>query len=497
MAQITISDLTFTYEGSAEPVFDHLSLLLDTDWRLGLVGRNGRGKTTLLRLLQGELDYRGRISAPVCFDYFPFPVPEPERDALEVLLDLDPSLEEWRIYKELAALKVEAQVLFRPYTALSPGERTKLLLAALFLRQGHFLLIDEPTNHLDREGRQAVSAYLRRKKGFLLVSHDRVFLDGCVDHILAFQKQGLEVRQGDFSTWWENKCRQDQYEQTEQEKLKREIAHLTSAARQTADWSNQAEASKKGQRIAGLRPDRGYLGHKAAKVMKRAKSAARRREAAIEEKAGLLRNVEQADPLKLYPLSHPKKRLVEAVDLTVDYGSGPICAPLSFTVEQGERVALAGHNGAGKSSLLKLAAGEYVPHAGTLTLATGLILSIVPQDTASVAGTALQFARESGIDETLYLTLLRKLDFSRAQLEADLSLCSAGQKKKALLARSLCQQAHLYLWDEPLNYIDLFSRMQLEALIQQYKPTMLFVEHDQRFLEQTATRTLTLQPPGL
>ncbi|MCI8478463.1 MAG: ABC-F family ATP-binding cassette domain-containing protein [Oscillospiraceae bacterium] len=492
MAQISISDLSFSYDGSPDLIFDHLSLLLDTDWRLGLVGRNGRGKTTLLRLLCGALDGRGRISSPVMFDYFPFSVPEPEREALEVLTALDPALEEWQIYKELAALEVDAGVLFRPFATLSPGEQAKLLLASLFLRRGHFLLIDEPTNHLDTEGRQAVSAYLRRKKGFLLVSHDRTFLDGCVDHILAFQRQGLEVRQGSFSTWWENKARQDQFEQAEQDRLKREIAHLESAARRTANWSDRAEAAKKGTRIAGLRPDRGYLGHKAAKVMKRAKSAARRQEAALEEKSGLLCNLEQADPLKLRPLSHPKKRLMEAVRVTVDYGDGPICAPVSFTVEQGERVALVGHNGAGKSSFLKLAAGGDIPHTGLFTLASGLVLSVVPQDTSFLSGSAIRFAQESGIDETLYLTLLRKLDFSRSQLETDLSLCSAGQKKKALLARSLCQQAHLYLWDEPLNYIDLFSRMQLEDLIQKVQPTMLFVEHDQRFLHQVATKTVAL-----
>ena len=93
------------------------------------------------------------------------------------------------------------------------------------------------------------------------------------------------------------------------------------------------------------------------------------------------------------------------------------------------------------------------------------------------------FAAESGIDETLFKTILRKLDFSRSQFEKDMADYSAGQKKKVLLARSLCQSAHLYLWDEPLNYIDVFSRMQLEDLLREYRPTMLLVEHDRSFLD--------------
>ena len=103
------------------------------------------------------------------------------------------------------------------------------------------------------------------------------------------------------------------------------------------------------------------------------------------------------------------------------------------------------------------------------------------------------FAAESGIDETLFKTILRKLDFSRAQFEKDMAGYSAGQKKKVLLARSLCQSAHLYVWDEPLNYIDLFSRIQLEQLILEYQPTMLLVEHDRSFLDAVATKIIHLE----
>ena len=494
MALIDIRDLTFAYPGSYDNVFEHLSLQLDTHWRLGLVGRNGRGKTTLLRLLQRQYEYDGAISVPVPLDCFPSPVSAPERDTLTILEEQEPGLELWRIYKELDMLEVDAGVLFRPYSSLSGGEQVKVLLAALFLREGAFLLLDEPTNHLDLEGRRVVSRYLSRKSGFLLVSHDRVFLDGCVDHIMVINKRDIEVRQGSFSAWWRDKQARDDWERAENARLKREIGRLEDAARRTASWSDRVEAAKKGWRNSGLRPDRGYLGHKAQKMMRRSKAVEARRTEAAEAKAGLLKNIELAEALKLRPLEHPKRCLLEARELAPDYGAGPVCRPVSFTVERGERVALVGRNGSGKSSLLRLALGEEIPHTGLFSLASGLVVSYVPQDASFLRGSLSQFARRYELDETQFKTILRKLDFARVQFEKDLSDYSAGQKKKVLLARSLCQSAHLYVWDEPLNYIDVFSRMQLEELLRACRPAMLLVEHDQAFLEGLADKRVKLVP---
>ena len=125
-------------------------------------------------------------------------------------------------------------------------------------------------------------------------------------------------------------------------------------------------------------------------------------------------------------------------------------------------------------------------------MVSGLVLSYVPQDTAHLRGSLTDYARESDVDRTLLLAILRKLDFPREQFEKDMADWSAGQKKKALIARSLCQSAHLYLWDEPLNYIDVLSRVQLEGLLTEYQPTMLLVEHDVMFLERVCTQTLAL-----
>lgn len=493
MSWIDISDLSFTYQGAAEPVFENLSVRLDTDWRLGLIGRNGRGKTTLLRLLMGMQADSGRISTSAEFDYFPFPVPDRELTGGEVAQTLRPGLEEWRLRKEMASLNLEEGMLFRSFRTLSNGEQTRFLLALLFAQEGKFLLIDEPTNHLDLEGREIVARYLAQKKGFLLVSHDRAFLDRSVDHILAFNRFGLEVQKGNFSSWWENKERREQFEQAEQEKLKGEIKRLDQAARQTAAWSDSTEQAKKGTRNSGLRPDRGYIGHKAAKMMKRSKSVQARRENAAEAKAKLLHNVETTEPLKIHPLTHPQTRLAEVRDLEVNYGSGPVCRGVSFTVEQGERVALRGANGAGKSSILKLLLGEEIPHTGQVRMASGLVISYVPQDSSFLQGNLEDFSRENKLDESLFKAILRKLDFSREQFDLDMGDYSAGQKKKVLLACSLCTSAHLYLWDEPLNYVDLWSRMQLEELLTGREITLVLIEHDQAFTDRVASKAVELK----
>lgn len=171
---------------------------------------------------------------------------------------------------------MEEEALSQPFATLSHGEQTKLLLAALFCRDDPFLLIDEPTNHLDEHARAGIAAYLRSKSGFILVSHDRAFLDGCVDHILAINRTRIDLRQGNFSSWYENKQREDRQEIERNERLQADIRRLSAAARRTADWSEQAEKSKTGSRNSGLRPDRGYIGHKAAKMMKRSKAIEQR-----------------------------------------------------------------------------------------------------------------------------------------------------------------------------------------------------------------------------
>ena len=477
MSLIQVSNLTFGYDGSFDLLFENVSFQLDTKWKTGFIGRNGRGKTTFLKLLMGEFEYTGTISASVGFDYFPFPVEDPAAMVWEIA-DKISGGEMWRLNRELSLLGMEEDILYRAYSSLSGGEKVKVLLATMFLKENRFLLIDEPTNHLDIRGREIVGSYLRKKDGFLLVSHDRAFLDECIDHVLSIQRTGLEVQQGNFSSWERNRQYHDQFEREENEKLKKEISRLKEAAGRTASWSEKVERSKIGSGAA----DRGFVGHRAAKMMQRSKSAKARMEKAIEEKSGLLKDIEQNEPLKLSPITHYSRILVEARNLCLSYGDHTVCGNVNFSLESGKILSLQGRNGCGKSSILKAVLGELSPERGTISKASGLVISYVPQDFSFLQGTLEEFVEQYHLEESLFKTILRKLDFSRGQFSQRMEDFSAGQKKKVLLAKSLCERAHLYLWDEPLNYVDVLSRIQIENLIREYHPSMLLVEHDKTFL---------------
>lgn len=488
MSQIKVTNVTFYYDGSYDTIFDQMSFQIDTDWKLGFVGRNGRGKTTFLNLLMNKYEYKGSISTSVAFDYFPFQVSDQSINTIDVIEEVYNDYEMWKVCKELSLLEVDLEVLYRPFVTLSNGEQTKVLLAVLFSKENNFLLIDEPTNHLDMNTREVVMKYLNSKKGFILVSHDRYFLDGCIDHVLALNKCNIEVIQGNFSTWWENKKNQDEYELAENERLKKDIRRLEEAAKRTEKWSNQVEDSKIGSHSF----DRGFIGHKAAKMMKRAKTIESRTQTAIDDKSKLLKNIENTEDLKIMPLKHHKQTLVLAEDLSISYGDKTIFEHLNFSVCNGERVLLQGKNGCGKSSILKKIIGKDIDYTGKIEKASGLIISYVSQDTSYLSGDLTTFAKEHHLEVSLFKALLRKLDFSRVQFEKPMEDYSGGQKKKVLIAKSLCEQAHLYLWDEPLNFIDIFSRMQIEQLLKRYKPTMLMVEHDKAFISEIATKVISL-----
>ena len=490
MSQINISNLTFAYEGSYDNIFENASFQIDTDWKTGLIGRNGRGKTTFLNLLMGKYKYSGTISSSADFEYFPFNIPDDDVNTIDIAEFIFSDFEYWKLSREINLLGMSDDILYRPYSTLSGGEKTKFQLAVLFLKESKFLLIDEPTNHLDAEGRETVAKYLSQKKGFILVSHDRAFLDKCADHIISINKTNIEIQKGNFSSWLLNKEQRDKFELTKNEKLKKDITRLSQSAQRTAKWSDKVEKTKCGTKNSGLRPDRGFIGHKSAKMMKRSKSIVSRKETAIEEKASLLKNIETTDSLKIHQVPFKTKQLIHMENVSIKYDANIICDNINLDVLQGDRVAIEGKNGSGKSSILKLICGEKIEHGGTVQIGSGLIVSYLPQDVSFLSGSLKEYSIEKNLDETLFKTILRKLDFSRIQFEKDMNNYSLGQKKKVLIAQSLCEKSNLIIWDEPLNYIDIFSRMQIENLLSEFKPTMIFVEHDKIFYDSIANKTI-------
>ena len=491
MSMIKVSNLTFNYETHPDNIFEDVSFVIDTDWKLGFIGRNGKGKTTFLNLLLGKYDYSGSITSDVEFNYFPYEINNKDLTSYEIAINYCEDYELWKFEKEVSLLDISLDILSRPFKTLSKGEQTKILLAILFIKDDKFLLIDEPTNHLDIEARKTVSNYLNNKKGFILVSHDRSFLDNCVDHILSINRNDIKIEKGNFSSWYENKQRQDNFELNENEKLKKDINRLEESAKRSAEWSNKAESVKYNMTWDGA-IDKGYIGHKAAKMMKRATTTQNRKEKAIKEKSKLLKNLETVEDLKINQLPNRSGYLIEAHNLSIKYDDKEIVSNISFTLSDKERLQIKGKNGSGKSSIIKLILGNNITYEGDLFIQSNLKISYVNQDTSFLKGSLKEYIKNNNIDETLFKAVLRKMDFEREQFDKTIDSYSEGQKKKILLAKSICEEANIYIWDEPLNYIDIFSRMQIEDLIKKFNLTMIFVEHDETFADNIKTKQLNL-----
>lgn len=466
MAEIRVTDLTFGYDGNFDNVFENVSFSIDTDWKLGFIGRNGKGKTTFANLLLGKYEYSGTIVAPnISFQYFPFQVAETDynKTATELLAFWKNETEEWRVICELNKLAVNAEVLYRPFGTLSPGERVKVMLAVLFSGENEFLIIDESTNHLDVQTRQTVKHYLMSKKGFMLISHDRDFMDGIIDHVLVLNRKTIEVQNGNFSSWWENKVSKDAFSERENAKHIREIGALKRAADKSARWAEKNENTKIGfdpvREHDRCISTRSFIGAKTKKLQSRVKSYEVRVAHEIKEKEGLLADIESPVDLKLMPQRYRKDILISARDYSFQFEDSkvPLITHLNFTLRQGERVFLYGENGCGKSTFIKqiLAAAkdnskvetpvqEQTSHcvtSGELQVGSGLQISYISQNTDFLHGTLKTYCRENGYEESLMLTVLRQLDLNHEQFEKPMENYSEGQKKKVLIAANVIKLA--------------------------------------------------------
>ncbi len=434
---------------------------------------------------------------------------------------MKPDCEEWRVLCELNELETDAGILYQPFETLSCGERTKLMLAVLFSGENDFLLIDEPTNHLDQRARESVKQYLHGKKSYILVSHDRDLLDACIDHVLVLNRQTIEVQSGNFSSRWENKMRKDAFSLAENEKHIKEIGKLKKASGRVRQWADSNERTKIGfdpiKEHDRFLDTRAHIGAKTKKLQSRVKQMEERIDREIEEKEGLLKDIENPVDLKLFALSHHKEVLLTLKEYGLTYlgAEEPVFQNLNLALCQGERVFLHGKNGCGKSSLMQAVLdnaaltevhskdnGEAVDRdsmrkgcyaeSGLLKTASGLKISYINQNTSFLKGSIQRFCAQRGLSESLFCSICRQLDLERVQFSKNIEDFSEGQKKKVLIAASLLTPAHLYIWDEPLNYVDVFSRMQLEKMILSYKPTMLIVDHDVRFRERIATKVIEM-----
>ena len=523
MSTISCDNMSFHYDDPFCEVFSSVSIAIDTAWRCAVVGRNGRGKTTLLDLVRGRRrPSLGQISVPCEVCHFPARTTRLERPTLQVIKDAVAPFARWEkemarltlkgdekslarygeiaetfaekggyeieaaIERELALIGMPSEILAQPFNTLSGGERTRALIVALFLKKNTYPLIDEPTNHLDLAGRMYLAEYLAKKPGFMLVSHDRHLLDGCADHILSIDGRGVKLHSTDFVHWREQMALEEEHERRRDARLRRQIRSLEHAARQRRTWSQRKEKEKIGA------SDKGFVSHQAARQMKRALSIERRLQSMLSEKKQLLRGRDKERHLKLDVDAAAPDFLLSAGDVAVDLGGRKIFADLSFTVQRGERVAVVGPNGCGKITLLRAIAGEVSLADGSLHVPAHIKIVRAYQTPRWQEGDLRTLLQREGIEEPRFRTILGSMGVTGEVFERPLETFSQGERKKVDLCRSFLEPSHLLLWDEPLNYIDLLSREQIEEVVLSSKPTLLFVEHDRWFIERVATSVLDM-----
>lgn len=521
MSKITMSGISYSFKEYYQPIFNNINISIDTDWKLGLIGRNGRGKTTLLRLINGELEPDiGHISKSVNTEYFPYCIETDYTNTLDVIkeyvgllktkeelmneiislndekrfteyqrvldeyLELDGYNAEANIKKEFYLMNLSDSLLEQDFDTLSGGERTKMLIIALFLRPNAFVLLDEPTNHLDVEGKEAVLNYLSHKKGFILVSHDCELLDNVVDHIISINKSDISIEKGNYSSWLDNKKMIELYEFKTKERLEREIKDLEKNSIMKRNWGEVANKEKAQFRTFGRSND-----SRASKFMRQAKNAERNIQRNLEEKKSLLKNYETVSDLDINQNTLDDDALVTIIKLIYGYPNKLLFDNFTLQIRSGDIIWIRGKNGTGKSTLLKLISGEI--QSQSVTFQENLKISHSYQEPLWKKGLINDLIKDSEF-KYRFINICKDLDIKSLSLDKPIETYSSGEKRKIDIARALACENELLLLDEPLNYMDSHFKEQLEKAILTYKPTLVFVEHDETFGHNIANRIITL-----
>jgi ATP-binding cassette subfamily F protein 3 len=533
LAQLTNVSLSFP----DKKVLEDVSLTVYQGDRISLVGDNGAGKTTIFRLLKGRLEPdSGEVSFArgvrigyleqdlagveenthrTCMDaalepfgplielekaieHLSFEVAGAGGEASGLLAELGEAQHRFeasggyefraRTESTLAGLGLPGPLWKRRTSELSAGQRVRLALARLLLEEHDLILFDEPTNHLDVAAREWLEGHLARMRAaYVVASHDRRFLDAVTSKVAHLDRGQLTVYPGDYTAF------RQQREQAEEEGWRRYEKNQKLARklqRQAQDYQRWSDAGEKKKRGAA---DKGFVSHKAAKLMKRSISARRRMEEAAEN-ARTEKPFEKS-AVKIEFGSAKGRSLVRAEDLIIGYSEEqPLSGELSFEVAAGDRLAVLGPNGSGKTALLRTVLGEIPVLGGALRLAPAANVGYFDQGTRSVPpdDTALQAVARSGRDETLIRTVMGRMGVRRETVNKKTARLSSGERAKVILAGMILADNNLLVLDEPTNYLDIETQDVLLEALEGFPGGMLFVSHDRHFVEQLATETLAL-----
>ena len=456
---------------STKVLFDEASAHLRPQTRVGLVGPNGTGKTTLFKMILGEespdngaIRKRPRLR----IGYLP---QELETITGKTALDAAhrdeyPEHEAKRI---LSGLGFSEGDFSRPVDKLSGGYRMRVALAHLLLSDPDVLMLDEPTNHLDKPTQRWFEDFLLNSKLTLLViSHDTAFLDRIATHIWEIRDKTIQEYRGNYTKFRELRAARD--------------AQLQAAATRQAK-----EVARVQQFVDRFR----YQANKARQVQSRIKQL---------EKVKLIELQRDAKRVKFkFPLpSTSGRHVLDLQGISKRYGEKVVYTSLDFSVERGQRVALVGENGAGKSTLLKMLAGVLPPDTGTQTVGHGVTLHYFAQhqaETLNPEHTILEsLAEVSSTAETNFLRgLAGAFLFSGQDQKKPIKALSGGERNRVALARMLVEPANTLLLDEPTNHLDPASVDVLTDAMIDFPGTIIFISHDPTFLTRIATRVVEIE----
>lgn len=494
MSLVTLRDAQIAFgEG---PLLDGAQLAILDGERLGLIGRNGTGKSTLLAVLAGltpldagELARRNGLRLVLVEQEPQLPGADSLRDSLrlrgrspvtstDMLSGVVPAdeREHWRMESRLEEYlhRFDLAGTASPETC-SGGERKRAALALALALQPDLLLLDEPTNHLDIEAIERLEELLLKVPAAVIISHDRAFLDRVTSRIIELDRGVLRSYPGSFSD----------YEQRKDE----EIAAEDAARRRFEKfWAQEEVWIRKGVEARRTRNE-----GRVRRLQRLRQERATRR-----DRIGNLR-------LTLNSGERSGDLVAELDGVSKRFDGGPIVDKLSLRIMRGDRIGLIGANGAGKSTLIRLILGELVPDEGTVRLGTRLAIAYFDQlraqlDPDATLAEAISPGSdwvEVGSERRHIMSYLGDFLFCAQRAKAPVRMLSGGERNRLLLARLFARSANLIVLDEPTNDLDIESLELLEARLQDYAGTLLLVSHDRRFLDNVVTQTLAAEGNGL
>lgn len=465
--------------------------------KIGLVGKNGAGKSTIANLLFGNLaPDAGQIiwfQSNVNMGYLQQSVYYTSNTFNELY---DHEIE-FQGFLETTSLLGAKQVHHwggDRLDGLSGGEKTKLALASVWSTNPNFLILDEPTNHLDYEGTQWLIQKLKTYKGtVLIISHDRYFLDETVSRILEIEAGEIQEYKGNYSFYREEKKRKYVSEMHAYEEQQKTKERINQQIKQLKNWSNKAhrDSTTKGLKSGTKIGAKEYFRVKAKKKDQQIKSQIKRLEK-IDHK-GVKKPKEEEDIYFLFKETEKKgKRILEAKNVKKQFGERTLFKDSSFTIKRGERIGLFGNNGSGKSTFIKCILGE-VHLEGTLYVTPSVNIGYLSQDVFDLKedeDVLNLFDINNREEEGNVRTMLANLGFDEVLVRKKISCLSLGERTKVKIARLLLNNHDLLILDEPTNHLDLHAREQLEDALLQYDRTLLLITHDRYLLERTCDRLL-------